>query len=369
MVKKRENERIDLAETEDFDSVLEEISRLRDSLHLSEEDKERLSCESGESFEDVEFHLLPSFDEDSEAFESEAVENEERESLFLEFTVAEQEEISLDFIEGMNLPILFRFTSDGALWLVDAPEDALFRFSHCRDGQVLHSFTIPRGREQFCIGFPGGVSTDAENNIYILDVAQQSVHKCSPEGEYDNNFQDRFMAASPLFDVRDMHLDEEAGLIYVTDYVRGSLKIFMLNGKEQDEIRIMEAGGPPWIQNVTGVASDMQGRIFIADPTIYGVAVLERSGDWVKGMMLEQMRGKGMPFISMLECGPDGSLFFADVESGEFLMYDSEGALKGAFSSRAAGTGGDFHLNYINVTSDRKIYILDRPAGKIRCLF
>jgi len=367
-----ENEKVELVGSPEFESALASFESLLTSLELSDEEMRLITTVNSDTFDDVHFDLLPSFNEKGDAattpIEGQAG-GEDVEPLSLPFTLSDQEKIVFDESQEIVKPLLFRFASDGTLWLLDQHEESLFHFYHYSDKDLLSSFTIPKGMEKFCIGYPGGMLIDPENNLYILDVVQQTIHKFSQEGEYDNSFQEQLMGISSFLDLRDFDLIRRERILIVSDYVKGCVRKITLEGRDLGELIVRDISSPQLMESVTGVAASAQSHIFAVDPYRHVVLELDLGGKRVNGFSLEARSSKDLPFCSMMKASPDGALFLMDYASQKLHTYDFFGQLKGVFYAGAGSVNPEVHLGYFNVTQTGKMSFINPKTKHIHFLY
>ena len=368
----KENGKVELVGSPEFESALASFEKLVISLELSDEEMQRITDVNTETFDDVRFDLLPSFNEKGEpAMPSK--EEEEREDeidpLTLPFTLSDQETISFDESQEIRNPLLFRFASDGTLWLLDQHEESLFHFYHYSDRDILSSFTIPKGTEKFCIGFPGGILIDPENNLYILDVIQQTIHKFSQEGEYDNHFQDQLMGLSPFLDIRDFELLRKEKILVVSDYVKGCIRKISLEGRDLGEVIVRDISSPQPVETISGVTALANSHIFIIDPHKQVVLELDFGGKRINGFSLEERSRKELPFCSLMKAGPDDSLFLMDYAAQRIHTYDPFGQLKGVFHAGPGSPNPELYMGYFDVTQTGKLSFINPKTKRIHFLF
>jgi hypothetical protein len=366
-----EKEKVELDDCPDFQSVVNAFENFHNSLELSEEELTLISSKTQDTFEDVKFELLPSY-EDNEVYESithkPAIIKSPDDPLSLPFTLREEDEIIFDQNREIVNPILFRFISDGTVWLLDHHEENLFRFCHYKEKELLHSFTIPRGLEKFCIGYPGGLLIDKENNIYILDVEQQGIHKFSSEGEYDSRFQDQLIKQGLRYNIRDFDIMENERLLLISDFVRGSVRKISFEGLDKGEIRFREDTDGFYLECVTGVAALENGRFFVVDPIQKVILEFDLSGNLGEIFPLEPRSQIEIPFCSQMQADKNGFLFLADYATQEIHAYNPLGQLKGVFCTGPQSILPDIRLGYFDVGQEGRLYFLNRLTKYIHCL-
>ncbi|MBN1902710.1 hypothetical protein JW926_15395 [Candidatus Sumerlaeota bacterium] len=365
------NEKQGLDDCTDVQAVVSAFENFHNSLELSEDDLSILSSKTQESFEDVKFDLLPSF-EDKEVFDDISGESDIIKStddpLTLPFTLSEEDEINFDQNPEIVNPILFRILPDESLWLLDHHEETLFRFYHYKGKELIHSFTIPRGTEKFCIGYPGGILIDEENNIYALDVEQQTVHKFSGEGEYDTNFHDQLSRQNVLGNSRDFDIIENERLLLISDFVRGSVRKISLDGRDNGELRFREETSGFSLECVTGVASGKNNRFYVIDPIQKVIVDFDLEGNLGDVLPMEPRSQMEMPFCSQLQMDKNGYLFLVDYETQEIHAYNALGQLKGVFCTGPRSILPDIRLGFFDVPREGRLYFLNRLTRHIHCL-
>ncbi|MCX7001096.1 MAG: hypothetical protein NT106_12505 [Candidatus Sumerlaeota bacterium] len=362
----------ELGKCSDFEQVLTSVRDFVNSLRLSDEEKNLFIKEKIETFEDVKFTLVPSFTESdkerTKSYEAAAETIVQHESRVLVFSLNEKTEIPLKQIYDVECPILFRFGSEERFWIVDQPDESHFRFCHFEGRFLIRSFSTPIGSEHCCIGYPANMILDKKGCLYILDGLLQTVHKFSPEGVCDTNFEDRMMTASPLLSVQDFDLLEYSSTLFVTDYVKGSLRKFSLDGKELGEVVIAGDKGEESIETPTGVAAIPDGRHFVIDPVRRLMVEIDFNEKVGRRFHLGKDAGRKEDFFTMMQSGPGGTLFLADFFTQRIRVYDSGGQFLGQINIGAGTELPDVTLGFFDVRSDGRVFILDPHSLKIHCL-
>jgi|GEM_PF-584445 len=362
----------ELDKCSDFEQVLTSVRDFVNSLRLSDEEKNVFVKEETELFEDVKFNLVPSFTEadkeKTKTYEAAAETKEEHESRVLVFSLNEKTEIPLKQMYDVERPILFRFGSEERFWIVDEPEESHFRFCHFEGKFLIRKFSVPKGSERCCMGYPINMILDKKGCLYILDGLLQTVHKFSPEGVCDINFEERMMTASPLLSVQDFDLLEYSNALFVTDYAKGALRKFSLDGRELGEVDIAGDKKEALIEMPTGVAALPDGRHFVIDPVhrlMVEFAFNEKVG---RIFNLGKGAGRKKVFFTMMQAGPGGTLFLADFFAQRIRVYDSGGQFLGQINIGAGTDFPDVTLGFFDVRSDGRVFILDPNSLKIHCL-
>ena len=370
MTQKKET-KVELEESQDFESLIKELGDLRDSMKLTDQEKELISSKEQEDFKDVQFELLPSYDEAGNVLEpsgSPLVTREEQDSLSLPFTFSEDTEISFDPLHEIARPVVFLFAPEETLWLVDHNEENIFRFLHFSGKELLHSFSVPQGAEKYCIGYPGNILADDQGDIYILDVVQHTIHKFSDEGEYDNDFQDQLLSARPLQGVRDFDIIFDEGLLLVSEYVKPAIRKFSLDGTEKGEILLCEGPLPQAFETVTGLATSRDGHCFVIDPAKCEILELSMEGKRVGGFFLEKRAREEIPFCAILKMNLEDILFLVDFDTQLIHTYNREGMLKGVFSAGIEAAGSQLRLGYFDISKRNLLFFINPLSSTIQCL-
>jgi hypothetical protein len=362
---------VKLTDCSDFETVLSSVRELQSTLNLTEDELNIVSREDYESFDDVKFDLIPSFDNESEGLiitpsNEKCIQADEK--LKDAFVLNEDGIIQLDIDLEIIDPLVFRFGQNDDYWIMDHPEDSLFRFTLLSGEKKINSFTIPRGTEKFCIGFPGNIIIDSKNNIYILDVIQQTVHKFSADGEYDSNFQDQILAASPLLGVRDFEIMESENIMLISDYIRGEIIKFDLTGTEKDAFVLNEGPAPQAFETVTGIAASSENdHFFIIDPSKNGILELDLNGNRIGGFFLDEITQAQLPFCAIMQIGPSSTIFLADFDSQCFHTYDFNGSLKGVLNINQDKFQSKISFDFFDIRKDGKLYLLDPVRKCLHC--
>lgn len=359
-----DKKKVELEPSPNFDKLFGKTRDLYASLQLSEEEYSKLSEEDTETFQDIEFDLLPSFTgENSEnAVLMDEPSEEKRDDLYAAFTLNEESEITLNDIQDFRDPFLISISDDGSIWLADQPEENLFRFSHFGGRALIHSFTVPGGMEEFSIGRPVDIICDKNDNFYVMDGIQQVIHKFSMDGQYDTIFRDQIMAGSPMMAVRDLTVDNKENMLLVTDFLKRKISRYQQDGKERESIDFSTG---KYAVSQPGSLCLKDAQLYVLDPVFKNISFLDEQGQETKA--LSPTLDKDI-FCIRMKLHPSNNLILLDLYRQSVYALNMEGTLQGLFQAGPGTPAPDIRISWMDIDPDGTICILDSSAGKIICL-
>ncbi len=156
---------------------------------------------------------------------------------------------------------------------------------------------------------PHGLTVDAQDNVWLTDVALQQVFKYSHDGRLLMTLGERGVAGndSAHFDLPTKVAVAPDGSFYVSDgYVNTRVMKFSPSGEFQFQWGT-PGTGPGEFDLVHSVSLDTEGRVYVSDRSNARVQVFDSTGKF-----LSQWSGAeiGRPYDVAI--GPDGAAFIAD---------------------------------------------------------
>lgn len=232
-----------------------------------------------------------------------------------------------------------------------------------RTGRALRKW----GENVFAL--PHSLTVDAQNNVWIADVALNQVFKFSHDGKLLLTVGERGVAGD---DSRHFNRPTDIavlpdGSFYVSDgYLNYRVIKFAANGTFLFQWGT-QGNGPGQFDLPHGIALDSAGRVYVIDRQNARVQVFDNKGNYLA-------QWKGPPFVSpqSIRIGRDGTAFVA--ESGSDKLPDVSGLLvlrsDGSLIERVGRYGnydGQFQsIHGVAVGTSRALYTADFTGKRVQ---
>jgi DNA-binding beta-propeller fold protein YncE len=166
------------------------------------------------------------------------------------------------------------------------------------------------------LSVPVSVAVDAVGLVYVSDAESLFIHKFSGQGTPLLSFTDlRFRRPSGVA------LDR-GGAVYVADYARGAVLIFLPSGDFLREIR----GAPGRaLSGPTGVAVDDDGNVYVVEFEAHRVQKFSPRGRWLKAWGREGSGPGELRHPAGAAFCPDGFLYVADTHNARVAKFTRDG--------------------------------------------
>jgi DNA-binding beta-propeller fold protein YncE len=204
--------------------------------------------------------------------------------------------------------------TDGNLYVVDAVLQSVHKFD--RDGNLLKSWGAPTTGatakvNKDALSFPQGIALDAQNNVYIANIARNNIVKFDSDGQIVEHF---------------------------GSYMPGL-------GSPQD------------------VALDTQGNIYVADGRDYRIKKLNPTG-----VIMQEWGGRGnqrgaFQMIFGVATDRDGFIYATDMHNHRIQKFDANGRFITQWSTGTNSRGGPRQLK---VGSDGAVYVVNEATNTLQ---
>jgi sugar lactone lactonase YvrE len=225
----------------------------------------------------------------------------------------------------------------------------------------------------YCNGFferPHGLRIDAEDNIWLTDLAGHIVVKLNPEGRILMTLGVRGTPGEWHFfgHLRLCHEPNEAAV-----GPDGSIYVLQGHGKAESCILKFDRDGAfikSWGKTGTGpgefdiphsIVFDAQGLLHIADRSNARIQVFDADGNFIR--MTPQ---PGTPCGLFLT--PDQRLFMAHGHCGQVMELDLQGRVLGATGAQGKGFGQYGEAHYIALSPRGEIFVADTLNWRVQKL-
>jgi len=206
-----------------------------------------------------------------------------------------------------------------------------------------------------------GLRIDREDNIWITDVAAHVVLKLNPQGRVmlilgaqgatgDFNAAFKF----PLFSEPTDVAFGLAGEIYVSEGHGGKIARVRKFDRQGNFVKSWGQKGtkPGEFSLAHSIVVDRNGLVYVTDRENGRIQIFDADGTFLKSWTFT-----GHP--NGLGIGRDGFLYVTDGNAGKVLKVDFEGRVLGAIGSLGKGNGQFGEAHWVELDSDRNIYIGD----------
>lgn len=212
-------------------------------------------------------------------------------------------------------------------------------------GALLATWPFPAPRYE---GPPNGVAVDGAGNVYVTDMFNNGILKCTSAGTRIDSWGAGSAGASPV----DLAVDG-AGNVYAASMVGNYVR------KNSPEGVVLGTFGGPGstpgrFQSLAGVAVDGSGRVYGVDNS--RVRVVRFLAD---GSFDMEFAPPSVPID--VAVGPEGNLYVISANGNQVHQYSPGGLLLQSFSSPLG-----FDLAYrIAIDSDGMIFISEQRTNRI----
>lgn len=263
---------------------------------------------------------------------------------------------AFEFPEGMSFDSVasLAFNSQGHLIVLHRGEQPFLEFD--ADGRLLRTFG-----DASLFNRSHGLRIDADDNLWVTDVANHVVMKISSEGEllmtlgtageagaWDEH------AGTRLFDQPNEVNFDSAGNLYVVQG-HGPAEPRVLKFRP-DGTFIKQWGsrgdGEGQFAVAHAIEIDDQDRLYVADRENFRIQMFDTEGNYLDEWQFNAM-------VCGLYLHDDGHMYMTTGFDGEFAKLDAEGRVIGAIGSPGRGLGQFGEAHYIVLDSDDHAYISD----------
>lgn len=189
-------------------------------------------------------------------------------------------EIPLKWAET-NCPNGQLITAEGRHWVCDSVAGAIVQFDHTghRTGDLVSGQCA--GHTLYC---PNDLIGDRHGNVFFTDSVRQSgrVFKIGTDGEQQ-------CIAADLDYPNGLALSPDESLLYVAESYQNRILAISLNGKEASSPYVWATlpgnrSGRPVDNLPDGLATDAQGRVWVAHYGMQAIQVLSGEGRWLASL-------------------------------------------------------------------------------------
>jgi DNA-binding beta-propeller fold protein YncE len=179
---------------------------------------------------------------------------------------------------------------------------------------------------------PYGLDIDRQGRVYVPGFDSNSLRIFSPAGEeIATLFGEKGLEAGQFNGMLDVAVDDERGLLYLTDQFNSRVQQFELVESASGELSVRhrlsfgsygrEAGQFAYLQNI--LVDDKSGRVYVGDMGNRRIQVFDPQGQYLSEM--------GAPVdwqVIGLDLGPDGAIYAIDARNNLIWVFEPDGRLR-----------------------------------------
>jgi len=166
---------------------------------------------------------------------------------------------------------------------------------------------------------PGPLVIDAKDNIYIGDLSGNKAVILDSAGNLVKTF-------SGVRYPHGIALDEDKGLLYITDAGNGAVKVFEIEGSGGEPLDTV-SGYPNEVGSanfsiIRGVALDQQQRLYVVDSFSSTVNVFRTDGIFLFRFGGQGYEDNTLLYPNGIDIGEDGRIYIADWANNRVVVWD-----------------------------------------------
>ena len=236
--------------------------------------------------------------------------------------------------------------------------------SHCvkvitRSGKVMDTITGPQSQEQ--IYGPVCLTTDTENNLYILDKeGKKSVYRFK-NGVFDSAFTNKLHKSCKVNQPWGMAVLGDS--IYISDWQKSCIHIVQANGKLKGVLNCGQQSQAV-LKHPVGIATTSDGGLVVADHHSHCVWRVVHTKDVVEyqqigsDIILESPYGVAVT--------REGYIVVTDTGTSQVCLFSSAGVFLTYLGKKGSGAGEFLTPRHVCVTPQGEILIADEGNQRIQ---
>ncbi len=208
---------------------------------------------------------------------------------------------------------------------------------------------------------PIDVTTDGKGNIYVSDSLRKAVYVFNDRGIALNKIGPQSGLQRPT----GIAVDDERGLLYVTDTLASEIKRYTLKGKFLDTIG-SKGSGKGELNRPTFITLDRKGNLYVCDSMNFKVKIFDRDGKFSSsfGKLGNTIGNFSSP--RGIAVDKDGNIYVTDTLFNAVQIFDGKGNLLLVFGSKGRGDGEFFGPEDIAISREGKAYVTDSYNMRIQ---
>lgn len=243
-------------------------------------------------------------------------------------------------------------------------EDASFTTEALKPTYVTSVGSAGSGNGQF--KRPAGVASDAQGNIWVVDMENGRLQKFDREGKYITKFGKEGKGKCELLWPKSVAVDSK-GDIWVDD--AGNYRITEFNEAGECFTQFGEHGSKEGqFFDAESIAIDAKDNIWVADTYNHRLQEFSSAGKLLK--VVQPARGKSgfMENPSSITIDPAGNIWIVDWLGNRVIEFNEEGSYLSEFEFKGEGSGeGQFkHPDAISVDANGCVWIGDEGNDRVQ---
>ena len=236
--------------------------------------------------------------------------------------------------------------------------------SHCvkviaRSGKVMDTITGPQSPEQ--IYGPVCLTTDADNNLYILDKeGKKSIYRFK-NGVFDSAFSNKVQKSCKVSHPWGMAVLGE--LIYISDWQKSCIHIVQANGKYKDVLNCGQQSQAV-LKHPVGIATMADGSLVVADHQSHCVWRVMHTKDVVEYQQIGSDSILESPYgVAVTQ---EGYIVVTDTGSSQVCLFSSAGVFLTHLGTKGSREGEFLTPRHVCVTPKGEIMVADEGNQRIQ---
>lgn len=211
------------------------------------------------------------------------------------------------------------------------------------------------------MSFPYAIAADAENNIYVTDLARGRIAVYNADGKF-KKFIGRFKKNENLFErPQSIAIDRMTGRIYLADTARNFIIILDLNGKTLAEVGKRGGGSGPGEFLLPVEVAVYENEVFVLDKRNYRIQVLDLEGHFRRQFKLGS---SGVGDATGMAFDTQGRLYVPSLNWVE--VFDREGKWLFRFGQGGDQPGEFAATKGLCTDSKDRVYVMDSGNRRIQ---
>ena len=208
------------------------------------------------------------------------------------------------------------------------------------------------GNGQF--GYPQGIASDAQGDIYVTDTTNNRVEKLDSAGKYLSQFGSAGSGNGQFSSPNGVAVGAK-GDVYVADSGNRRIERFSATGEYVGKFGSQGTGSGQFSSGIGGIATDAAGGVWASDYADHRIEHFSAEGEY-----LGQITDSHMSSPRDIAIGADGSLWVVD------LYYERVEEFNAAGEYISAIGGGDFSWPQgIAVDSTGDVWVVDSEDNRV----
>ena len=236
--------------------------------------------------------------------------------------------------------------------------------SHCvkviaRSGKVMDTITGPQSPEQ--IYGPVCLTTDSENQLYILDKEGKKAIYRFKNGKFDNAFTNKVHKSGKLNQPWGMAVSGDQ--IYVTDWQKSCIHIIQTNGKYKDVLNCGQQSQAV-LKHPVGIATTPDGGLVVADHQSHCVWRVAHTKEVVEFQQIGSDNILESPYgVAVTR---EGHIVVTDTGKSHVCLFSSSGMFLAHLGKKGNGEGEFLIPRHVCVTRTGEILVADEGNQRIQ---